>query len=102
MAPSRSGEFDERRPESTKIDPRSALRAAAIQLSELTGREPHSVSSLQPAGDGWTAHVEVTEIERIPDTASVMTTYRVDLDSDGQLLGYEQTQRYSKGQIDRR
>ncbi|RAJ72756.1 gas vesicle protein GvpO [Streptomyces sp. PsTaAH-137] len=46
--------------------------------------------------------MEVTEIERIPDTASVMTTYRVDLDGDGQLLGYEQTQRYSKGQIDRR
>ncbi|MFD6415039.1 gas vesicle protein [Streptomyces sp. NPDC060194] len=85
-----------------RIKARSALRAAAVQLAELTGREPHSVSSLQPAGGGWTAHVEVTEIERIPDTASVMATYKVDLDGDGELLAYEQTHRYSKGQIDRR
>lgn len=46
-------------------------------------------------------HVEVTEIERIPDTASVMATYRVELDSRGELLSYQQTQRYAKGRVDR-
>ncbi|MFD5875894.1 gas vesicle protein [Streptomyces sp. NPDC060322] len=102
MTSPRTEDSDGRSPHSTKITARSALRSAATQLTELTGREPHSVSSLQPSGGGWTAHVEVTEIERVPDTASVMATYRVDLDEAGELLGYERTHRYSKGQIDRR
>ncbi|MGW7352934.1 gas vesicle protein [Streptomyces sp. Z26] len=78
-----------------------AMRSAARQLAELIGSAPDSVSSLQPADDGWTAHVEVVEIERIPETTSVMASYRVDLDPSGQLLGYERVRRYSRGQTDR-
>jgi hypothetical protein len=78
-----------------------AMRKAAEQLSELLGKAPDSVSTLKASDDGWIADVEVMEIERIPDTSSVMATYRVTLDSQGQLLGYERTHRYARGQIDR-
>jgi len=37
----------------------------------------------------------------VPDTASVMASYRVHLDEKGQLTGYERTRRYGRGQIDR-
>jgi hypothetical protein len=77
------------------------MRKAARQLSELLGSNPDSVSALKPDDNGWTADVEVVEIEKIPDTASVMATYRVTLDSQGQLLGYERKRRYARGQIDR-
>ncbi|MDT0382091.1 gas vesicle protein [Streptomyces sp. DSM 42041] len=79
-----------------------AMRKAASQLSELLGSAPDSVSAIQPKGEGWSAHVEVVEIERVPDTTSVMATYRVELDKKGDLLGYERTHRYARGQIDRR
>jgi hypothetical protein len=46
--------------------------------------------------------VEVTEIEKVPDTMSVMASYRVALDPEGRLVGYERTRRYARGQIDRR
>ncbi|NXY95739.1 gas vesicle protein [Streptomyces sp. BR123] len=78
-----------------------ALRAAAEQLSELLGRRPESVSSLKPTDDGWEAVVEVVELERIPDTTSVMASYRVQLDGQGELISYERTRRYSRGMIDR-
>ncbi|AXK34062.1 gas vesicle protein [Streptomyces armeniacus] len=78
-----------------------ALRAAAEQLAQLLGRAPDSVSALKPDDDGWTAHVEVVEIERIPDTTSVMASYRVNLDHAGRLLGYERIRRYARGQLDR-
>ncbi|MEV6262664.1 gas vesicle protein [Streptomyces sp. NPDC051784] len=79
-----------------------AMREASGQLAELVGTSPHAVTSVQANGEGWVADVEMTEIERIPDTSSVMATYRVELDGHGRLMGYEQTKRFSKGQIDRR
>ncbi|WP_328923454.1 gas vesicle protein [Streptomyces sp. NBC_00190] len=79
----------------------AAMRAAARQLAELLGRLPDSVSSLKPTEDGWEAQVEVVELERIPDTTSVMASYRVALDEDGELISYERTRRYTRGMIDR-
>jgi len=78
-----------------------ALRRAVEQLGELIGKTPESVSALQPRDEGWTADVEVVEVQRIPDTTSVLASYRVTLDADGALLGYEQRRRYTRGQIDR-
>ncbi|OEV05813.1 gas vesicle protein [Streptomyces oceani] len=77
------------------------MRAAARQLTELLGAEPSSVSALRSVEAGWSADVEVVEIERIPDTSSVMASYRVQLDRQGRLLGYERVRRYARGQIDR-
>ncbi|MFI5525338.1 gas vesicle protein [Streptomyces platensis] len=79
-----------------------AMRYAADQLKELLGRAPESVSAVQPTEDGWQADVEVLELERVPGTTSVMATYRVVLDKEGELVAYERTRRYTRGQIDRR
>jgi hypothetical protein len=85
----------------SRIAASEASRRATEQLSELLGRIPDSVSALKGVKEGWSAAVEVVEIERVPDTASVMATYKVDLDRRGRLLGYERVRRYSRGQIDR-
>ncbi|MFB6876770.1 gas vesicle protein [Streptomyces sp. NPDC056323] len=79
-----------------------AMRYAAEQLQELLGRAPESVSALKPTEDGWQADVEVLELERIPGTTSVMASYRVTLDEEGELLAYERTRRYTRAQIDPR
>ncbi|MEU9182349.1 gas vesicle protein [Streptomyces sp. NPDC048550] len=86
---------------SGKTGAAAAMRAAAQQLAELLGRLPDSVSSLKPTEDGWEAQVEVVELDRIPDTTSVMASYRVALDEDGELISYERTRRYTRGMIDR-
>lgn len=78
------------------------MRTAAEQLTELLGRAPDSVSALKATNDGWEADVEVLELERVPETTSVMATYRVSLDKEGDLVAYERTRRYTRGQIDRR
>ncbi|MEU6879474.1 gas vesicle protein [Streptomyces sp. NPDC046712] len=79
----------------------SAMRSAVEQLAQLLGRVPDSVSSLKPTDEGWEAQVEVVELERIPDTTSVMATYRVTLDEEGELISYERIRRYTRGMIDR-
>ncbi|CAM5480354.1 hypothetical protein SPURM210S_01831 [Streptomyces purpurascens] len=45
--------------------------------------------------------MEVVELERVPDTMTIMATYRVTLDPQGLLLGYERVRRYARGQLDR-
>ncbi|MFE4757844.1 gas vesicle protein [Streptomyces mirabilis] len=78
-----------------------AIRSAVEQLQELLGRAPESVSALKSTEAGWEADVEVLELERVPETTSVMATYRVTLDDEGGLVEYRRTRRYSRGQIDR-
>lgn len=77
-----------------------AMRLAAGQLAELLRREPASVSAVKATDDGWLAQVEVIEVDRVPETTSVMASYRVELDAHGNLRGYERTRRYAQGQID--
>ncbi|MFJ8666139.1 gas vesicle protein [Streptomyces sp. NPDC093600] len=85
-----------------RIDISTAMRRASAQLAELLRCEPGSVSAVKSTEEGWSADVEVTEIEKVPDTMSVMASYHVALDPEGRLVGYERTRRYARGQIDRR
>ena len=78
-----------------------AMRNARAQLAELLGRTPESVSAISRDGTGWQVDVEVVELERIPDSTSVLAVYRVTLDANGLLLGYARSRRYTRGQVDR-
>ena len=51
------------------------VRRVRSQLHELTGCEPVSISGLARVGDGWEAAVDVVEVRRVPDTASLLATY---------------------------
>jgi hypothetical protein len=70
---------------------------AARQLLELTGRQAEGVTGLKKTDDGWQVQVEVVEVRRIPDTTDVLALYEIDVDSDGDLLGYRRLRRYARG-----
>ncbi|MGW2262712.1 gas vesicle protein GvpO [Streptomyces sp. NPDC004749] len=84
-----------------RVSAPQAMRSASEQLEELLGRAPESVSAVRPTDEGWQADVEVEELSRVPETTSVMASYRVSLDEEGALMSYERTRRYTRGQIDR-
>ncbi|WP_459739221.1 gas vesicle protein GvpO [Streptomyces sp. E-15] len=93
---------DTDRPAAKRPRPMEVLREARAQLSELTGLTPESVSSFVQTEDGWALEVEVLELERVPDTMSLMASYQVELDLDGQLTGYRKVRRYERGRADAR
>ncbi|MEU2063233.1 gas vesicle protein [Streptomyces sp. NPDC013455] len=82
--------------------PMEVLRQARAQLAELTGLAPESVSSFEQTEDGWALDVEVLELARVPDTMSLMASYQVELDQQGQLTGYRRVRRYERGRADAR
>lgn len=71
--------------------------SAARQLLELAGKEAEGVAGIQRSEDGWTVLVEVIEVRRIPDTTDVLALYEVEVDDDGDLLGYRRVRRYVRG-----
>ncbi|MFJ6071819.1 gas vesicle protein [Streptomyces sp. NPDC093065] len=82
--------------------PMEVLREARTQLAELTGMQAESVSSFEQTDEGWALEVEVLELERVPDTMSLMASYQVELDAEGQLTGYRRVRRYERGRADAR
>ncbi|MFF4083566.1 gas vesicle protein [Streptomyces sp. NPDC001777] len=84
-----------------RVSAPQAMRRAAEQLRGLLGRAPESVSAVRPTDDGWQADIEVLELERVPSTTSIMASYRVLLDEEGELVSYERTRRYTRAQVDR-
>lgn len=76
------------------------VHSALAQFAELTGQEPERVSGMRAAEDGWSLLADVVELERIPSTTSVLATYRVDVDEDGNLRGYERLRRFVRGAVD--
>ena len=70
---------------------------AAQQLLELTGKGVEGVTGLERTEDGWKVHVEVVEVRRIPDTTDILALYEVQVDEDGDLMGYRRLRRYARG-----
>jgi hypothetical protein len=92
-----AGDAHERRPRLPVIE---VVRRAMTQFAELVGREPEGVSGVRRTEDGWSALVDVVELDRIPPSTSVLATYRVDLDENGDLISYERLRRYHRGATD--
>ena len=76
------------------------VRRTREQFQELTGYEPESISGLARVDGGWEVEVDVVELRRIPDTASLLATYRVTTDDAGDVVGYERVRRFNRGQAD--
>ncbi|WP_447041315.1 gas vesicle protein GvpO [Streptomyces sp. DSM 118878] len=82
--------------------PMVVLRGAREQLAELTGMTPESVSSFERTDNGWLLEVEVLELARVPDTMSLLASYEVQLDPQGELTGYRRLRRYERGRSEPR
>ncbi|MFF7647484.1 gas vesicle protein GvpO [Streptomyces canus] len=91
---------DEKVAENRRPKPMEVLRDARTQLAELTGMTAENVSSFEQTEDGWALEIEVLELTRVPDTMSLMASYQVELDPEGQLTGYRRVRRYERGRSD--
>jgi len=79
--------------------PEIATRAKE-QLSALTGLKASTVSSLSHDDDGWCIVADLIELKRIPEASDILATYEVRLDEKGNLVSYQRTRRYTRGQIE--
>ena len=81
-----------------RLGPADVARTAVQTLAQLTGRRPETVLGLRQADDGWKVTVEVLEMSRVPNSTDLLGCYVVSLDEDGEVVGYERSRRYQRGQ----
>ena len=86
--------------EPSNVPALARVRKVREQLHELTGCEPVSISGLAQVDGGWELAVDVVEVRRVPDTASLLATYRVTTDDSGDVSGYERVRRFNRGETD--
>src|SRR3954462_10994435 len=81
-----------------KLGVRELARRAGGEIEHLLGRPVSSVLGVKKEDDNWNVTLEIVEVDRIPETTSIMGVYRVVLDEDGDVLEYARTRRYHRGQ----
>jgi hypothetical protein len=97
-----SPERSESRPRPRRVRPRQLAQHAAEQLLELTGKQPEGVTGLHRTDDGWIVVVDVLELHRVPETTDVLASYEVEVDEEGELVGYRRTERFVRGSTEGR
>ncbi|KUI22925.1 hypothetical protein AU193_09895 [Mycobacterium sp. GA-1285] len=81
------------------LSARQAAGVARELIEELSGNEPVAMTSVEATDiDGWVVDFEVVEDRRIPSSADILALYEVELDVDGELLGFRRIRRYLRGQ----
>jgi Gas vesicle synthesis protein GvpO len=84
-----------------KLNAVEAVRRAREQVEGLLGRPVETVSSFAPDGsNAWVVTVEIVELERIPESTSLLGSYEVKLDGSGDLVEARRIRRYSRNQVD--
>jgi hypothetical protein len=84
-----------------ELPPMTAREAADISreyITEMTGHEPVTMTSVESTDDVWVTEFEVIEERRIPSSADILALYEVEVDADGELLAFRRTRRYHRGQ----
>lgn len=96
----------------SEADPDAPARRDGLAVSEVAaravrefsgafGQQAHRVTGVRRTDDGgWSVLVDVVELERIPQSTSLLATYRVDVDDHGRLVGYERLRRFTRGSAD--
>ena len=74
-------------------------RVAKLELAQVTGLQPLTVSGVTKDEQGWRVSVDMIELKRLPDATDVLATYEVVLDDEGNMLNYQRIRRYLRGQV---
>jgi hypothetical protein len=73
---------------------------AKDELQSLTGLQAETVSSIQRQGEVWDVTIDLVEMHMTPNTRDVLAIYDVQLDDDGNLIGYRRMGRYVRSQVE--
>jgi gas vesicle protein GvpO len=99
MMTQRAGPRSQRDPEHEEpLTVRDAVALVREYVTELTEGEPVRMTSATPTEEGgWIIEVETVEDRRIPSSADILALYEVEVDSSGEMLAYQRTRRYMRG-----
>jgi hypothetical protein len=80
---------------------KKAGATALAEIGELVGCPAEGVTGVRKDDDQWVVTVEVLEVGRVPETTDVLASYEVQIDADGDVVGYRRLRRYLRADVER-
>jgi len=78
-----------------------AIAAVRSQFPDLAGRDLENVTGIDKQDDAtWKVGVDVVEMRMVPNSTDVLAQYDVEVDKDGDIVGYRRKRRYLRGRAD--
>jgi hypothetical protein len=74
----------------------AVVARAAVQ--SITGTEPEVVSRCERQDANWRVMVEVIETKAKLHDNDLLASYQIDIDADGEIIGYDRVRRYKRMQ----
>jgi hypothetical protein len=85
----------------SRLSARDVAQRVREDLPALLGRPIESVLGIKRTDDGdWEVTVAVVELSRIPNSTDLLGAYRVTVDDQGEIEGYQRERRYNRSRAD--
>lgn len=75
------------------------IKHARTLMTDLTGLPIDTVSGVKYSEGQWHVTLDLIEMRTVPNNRDVLAVYALVLDDAGNLLSYERTHRYYRGQV---
>lgn len=72
---------------------------AKDHLCQLTGLKSDTVTSVNHDDAGWHVSVVLIELKTVTGIRDVLAVYETMLDEDGEIISYQRTRRYHRGEV---
>ncbi|MEA1931494.1 gas vesicle protein GvpO [Halohasta litorea] len=73
------------------------IRNQVIELStDVIGRGLDGIIEVSRDEDNWRAVVEIIERRSVPDTQDILGQYEIELDEQGEVIGYRRLEKYRR------
>jgi len=78
------------------MKPLEVALVARAAVATITGKEPEVVSRCERQELNWRVMVEVIETKAKLNDNDLLASYQVDVDADGEIIGYDRVRRYKR------
>lgn len=94
-----SDQTEDRSPETERIDMTEARQIVIDAADQLLDHQLEDVIKVESNDAGWRVVLEVIEREAVPDTQDILGRYEFSVDTNGNVSGYELSERYRRDEL---
>ncbi len=69
-------------------------------ITELLGKKPESISSIEKNNEGWSIVCNVLEKKSIPETYDLLKVFEFMADKEGRIIRFKQLRKIRRGDLE--
>ncbi len=82
------------------MDLMEVQKRAVPHITELLGKRPESISSIEKNNEGWSITCDILEKKSIPETYDLLKVFEFMVDKEGRVIRFKQLRKIRRGDLD--